>query len=66
MNQATAKKPANTEKTYLVTQNQLPLSCPTKEMSTWNSHPKVYLDMQKTGEASCQYCGAHYKLESNS
>jgi uncharacterized Zn-finger protein len=51
-------------KTTHVKSSDLPLSCPTKDMATWNQHPKVYLDMSKTGEATCQYCGAHYILDS--
>jgi uncharacterized Zn-finger protein len=35
---------------------------PAANMALWNSHPKVYLDVSKTGEASCPYCGTHYKL----
>ena len=63
MNQSIAKKPANSEKKYHISTKDLPLSCPTKEMSTWNSHPKVYLEISKTGEAVCQYCGAHFILD---
>lgn len=57
------KKQANTQKTYSVSPDQLPLSCPSDEMTLWNSHPKVYLPIEKTGEATCEYCGAHYVLE---
>jgi len=32
-------------------------------MYLWNSHPKVYLPVQETGEAVCPYCGAEYHLE---
>jgi uncharacterized Zn-finger protein len=31
-------------------------------MKLWNSHPKVYVDVAKTGEAKCPYCGTVYKL----
>ncbi|WP_395374579.1 zinc-finger domain-containing protein [Marinicella sp. W31] len=57
------KKTANAQKTYTVTADQLPLSCPSDEMLLWNSHPKVYLPIEKTGEAVCEYCGAHYVLK---
>ena len=30
---------------------------PKADMKIWNSHPKVYLDVAKTGEAKCPYCG---------
>ncbi|MBS3742958.1 MAG: zinc-finger domain-containing protein [Wenzhouxiangellaceae bacterium] len=57
------KKPANTERLYKVTRADLPLSCPTPEMALWNSHPRVYLPIEKTGNALCPYCGAKFELE---
>ncbi len=57
------KKPANTERLYTVTRADLPLSCPTPEMELWNSHPRVYLPIEKTGSALCPYCGARFELE---
>ncbi len=53
---------ANTEKTYEVHRKDLPLSCPTPEQKLWNSHPRVYLPIEKTGEALCPYCSARYRL----
>jgi uncharacterized Zn-finger protein len=32
-------------------------------MKLWNSHPKVYLDVAKTGEVRCPYCGTVYRLK---
>jgi uncharacterized Zn-finger protein len=32
-------------------------------MKIWNSHPKVYLDVAKTGVAKCPYCGTVYQLK---
>ena len=29
----------------------------------WNSHPKMYLDVAKSGEAKCPYCVTVYKLK---
>jgi len=55
--------PANAEHRYAVRQQDLPLSCPMPGMYLWNSHPKVYLPVQETGEAKCPYCGAVYYLE---
>ena len=54
--------PANTQECYEVTREQLPLSCPTPEQKLWNSHPRVYLPIEETGEATCPYCSAQYKL----
>ncbi|WP_223789886.1 zinc-finger domain-containing protein [Marinicella meishanensis] len=53
-------KEANTEKVYHVKSSDLPISCPTKEMAVWNSHPKVYLPLEQSGEAVCEYCGAKF------
>ena len=36
---------------------------PLAKMETWNTHPKVYLDVGKAGEAKCPYCGTVYKLK---
>ena len=36
---------------------------PKADMKLWNSHPKVYLDVARTGEARCPYCGTAYKLK---
>ena len=46
----------------MVTANDLPLSCPMPDMYLWNSHPRVYLPIEKTGWAKCPYCGAEYTL----
>ena len=63
MNQSTATNSSNTQKPQSVKTNELPLSCPTKENETWNLHPKVYLEFNDKGEASCQYCGSKYILD---
>ena len=36
---------------------------PKADMKLWNSHPKVYLDVGKTGQAKCPYCGTLYALK---
>ncbi len=45
-----------------VTAKDLPLHCPTADAPLWARHPRVFLDVAPTGEASCPYCGAHYVL----
>ena len=57
------KKAACTKREYHVTKEDLPLSCPTKEMEVWNAHPRVYLPIAKTGRESCPYCGATFILD---
>lgn len=53
----------NAENRYEVTAAELPLHCPMDGMSLWNSHPRVYLPIEKTGTAKCPYCGAVYVLK---
>jgi len=53
---------ANAQHKYEVQADDLPLSCPMPGMYLWNSHPKVYLPIEETGEAKCPYCGAQYIL----
>ena len=52
----------NAESRYEITTANLPLACPMPGMSLWNSHPRVFLPIEKTGEAKCPYCGASYIL----
>jgi len=54
--------PPNAEKTYKVRRADLPLHCPMPGTYLWNSHPKVYLPIETTGEAKCPYCSASYVL----
>ncbi len=56
---------ANAESRYEVTHADLPLACPMPGMTLWNSHPRVYLPIEATGEARCPYCGAMYVLKDN-
>ena len=50
-------------KSLPVKRADLPLSCPRPEDEVWNMHPRVYLPIEKAGEATCPYCGARYHLE---
>lgn len=52
----------NAENRYEVGKADLPLSCPMPGMYLWNSHPKVYLPIEETGEAKCPYCGAEFVI----
>jgi uncharacterized Zn-finger protein len=36
---------------------------PKADMKVWNTHPKVYLDVARHGEAKGPYCGTVYKLK---
>ncbi len=36
---------------------------PLADMKLWNSHPKVFLDVARTGHATCPYCSTEYRLK---
>jgi uncharacterized Zn-finger protein len=58
----TTLEPACAAREYEVHRQDLPLSCPTPEQKLWNAHPRVYLPIEKTGSATCPYCGSVYRL----
>jgi len=62
MAQAQSIEP-NAQNRYEITRTDLPLHCPMDGMSLWNSHPRVFLPIEKTGRAKCPYCGAEYVLK---
>ncbi len=56
-------KSVNREREITVTPAELPLHCPTPAQLLWNAHPRVFLPIEKTGEALCPYCGTRYVLK---
>ncbi|HKT32953.1 MAG TPA: zinc-finger domain-containing protein [Gammaproteobacteria bacterium] len=66
MNTAAAKNAGlqtpNAKRHYDITSKDLPLHCPMDGMSLWNSHPRVFLAIEDSGQAECPYCGATYTL----
>ncbi len=56
-------KQASTARHYEVNRENLPLCCPMPDMRLWDSHPRVYLPIEKTGYVVCPYCEAHYTLK---
>lgn len=63
VNAKTKPLESNAVKRYEITKKDLPLHCPMPSMSLWNSHPRVFLEIEETGEAACPYCGAVYVLK---
>jgi len=55
------KKPC-AKKQQTITGADLPLCCPTPGERLWDGHPRVYLDIEKTGEVTCPYCETNYIL----
>ena len=50
-------------KEFEVAAKDLPLHCPTNAVAQWASHPRVFLDVVKTGKVACPYCGTKYTLK---
>ena len=57
------EKTQSTETAITVSRADMPLSCPRPEDEVWNMHPRVYLPIEKTGNAECPYCGTRYILK---
>lgn len=56
-------KPSCQAKKIIITEKDLPLSCPTRDMQLWNAHPRVYLPIEETHAEICPYCGTEFVLE---
>lgn len=56
---------ANDKRYIRVGADDLPLHCPTPDMSAWDSHPRVFLPIEESerGEVQCPYCGTLFRLE---
>ncbi len=39
------------------------VACPNPRMPLWSTHPRVFIDVAKTGEGKCPYCGTVYRLQ---
>ena len=58
------KQHQNTRTHIDITTKNLPLRCPMPSMTSWNSHPRVFLEIEKepNHEIICPYCSTVYKL----
>lgn len=57
------EKQACTKRHYHITHADLPLSCPFRDESVWDAHPRVYLPIEASGHYICPYCSAEYTLK---
>lgn len=62
MSEPMAETPKAPSRYVEVTEDDLPLHCPTPQMALWNAHPRVFLPIEQTGEGLCPYCGTLYRL----
>ncbi|PTD96170.1 zinc-finger domain-containing protein [Pseudothauera lacus] len=51
---------SNKDEVVQVGAADLPLHCPQPDAPLWARHPRVFLDVLKSGEAVCPYCSARY------
>jgi len=56
-------KTVNRQRHIEVSPSELPLHCPLASQMLWNSHPRVFLPIEQTGEVLCPYCGTRYTLK---
>ena len=58
------EKNNNQDKYIEITIKDLPLRCPMQNMISWNSHPRVFLEIEKEPSHSitCPYCSTKYVL----
>jgi uncharacterized Zn-finger protein len=42
--------------------SDLPLHCPGPRSPLWSMHPRVFLDVTKSGSVRCPYCSTTYTL----
>ena len=57
------KKPC-AQQQKIISREALPLCCPFPDERLWDGHPRVYLDIEATGEVVCPYCETKYTLQS--
>ena len=42
--------------------SDLPLHCPLPSQKLWNTHPRVFMPIDRLKECRCPYCGTLYRL----
>jgi len=63
MSAAAPSSAGQARETIEVGAGDLPVYCPGPRAPVWSMHPRVFLDVTKTGSARCPYCGAEYRLK---
>jgi len=60
---STPEKNLPQNETVYVEAKDLPVYCPGPKAPLWSLHPRVYIEVVRTGGAICPYCGTSYKLK---
>ncbi len=64
MNTQTLETP-DSQMQKIIKRSELPLHCPQPGSTLWDSHPRVFIELEKTGQGKCPYCGTTYSLADN-
>ena len=56
-------RPTQHAEIITVSESNLPVYCPGPQSPLWSLHPRVYIEIEKNGIASCPYCSATYQLK---
>lgn len=57
-------KTPNDDHIVTVSAAELPYYCPQPGHALWNSHPRVYIPLERPGdEARCIYCSTVFRLQ---
>ncbi|MFA5487809.1 MAG: zinc-finger domain-containing protein [Candidimonas sp.] len=60
---STSTPSSRTGDTVFVQAEDLPVYCPGPNAPLWSMHPRVFIEVAKTGTALCPYCGTRYQLK---
>lgn len=60
---AAATVPGQAQQAIEIGAEDLPVYCPGPRAPIWSMHPRVFLDVTRTGSAACPYCGTQYRLK---
>lgn len=62
MSDTAAHSPGSVNTPVQLQATDLPLHCPGPRAPLWSMHPRVFLDIGRTGSVRCPYCSATYVL----
>ncbi len=60
-NSATKQRPAS--QLVEITEQDLPIYCPSEKSALWAEHPRVYLRLDDENHVICPYCNTEYRVK---
>jgi len=58
-----APAPETRQDPVFVDAADLPIYCPGPKAPLWSMHPRVFIEVAKTGKGMCPYCSTTYQLK---